>query len=93
MDPDSSASRTQMESILMPSLPNYVKFLAGPTAAEHWKKGRAVTPDLGPLKRRASGGALCLRRHAAAHRLLRFAVLLTAVPARAHFLLWRGAEA
>ena len=92
MDPDSSASRTQIESILMPSLPNHAKFLTGPTAAEHWKKGRAVTPDLGPPKRRASGGALCLRRHAA-HRLLPFAVLLTAVPARAHFLLWRGAEA
>jgi len=90
VDPDSSASRTQMESILMPSLPNYVKFLAGPTAAEHWKKGRAVTPDLGPLKRRAIGGALCLRRHAAAHRVLRFPSR-TALPS--HFLLWRGAEA
>jgi len=64
-DPDSSASRTKVESVLMPSLPNYVRFLTGPTAAEHWKKARAVTPELGAPKHACRGFAT----HAAARHL------------------------
>ena len=45
-DIDSSASRTNVETILLPSAPSYLRFLAGPGAAPHWKSGRAVTPDL-----------------------------------------------
>ena len=45
-DPDSSASRTDHQTLLTPSLPSYVKFLAGPVADPHWKIGRAVSPDL-----------------------------------------------
>ena len=43
---DSSASRTNIESVLMPSIPSYIRFLAGPTAAPHWQIARAVSPDL-----------------------------------------------